>query len=125
MDMVANEVFGLLQDISAPEGIRSISPKLVARELNKDPARVFEALVALSDVGLLTQSVLVLCPNCSHVLGGTEPIDLDDNMRCEYCDYEFSVSRDDLMISFSYVPQKKTHYGVSGRLLKLVRVQNP
>ena len=59
MDTVTNEVFGLLQDISAPEGIRSISPKLVARELNKDPDRVFEALVALSDIGLLTQNILV------------------------------------------------------------------
>jgi len=124
MDTVTSEVFGLLQDISAPEGIRSISPKLVARALNKDPDRVFEALVALSDIGLLTQSVLVLCPNCSYVLGATASFDLDDSLRCEYCDREFPVSRDDLMISFSYVPQKKTHYGISKRLLTLVRLQN-
>jgi hypothetical protein len=121
-DTVSKEVFGYIQDISAPGGIRSITPKLVARELNEDPGRVFEALVALSDVGLLTQNVLVMCPNCSHILSHTEPMNLNNNMRCEYCCSEFSVSGDNLMVSFTYVPQKKTHHTTFTRLLKLVRV---
>ncbi len=104
---VVEKVLNLIQEISAPRGIRAITPGLVASMLQLDPQKVFEAMVKLADVGLLGQQLRVMCPFCSNLLD-IPSFDLDTSVTCEMCGKEFIVSNENIYVSFSYLPEKKT-----------------
>lgn len=104
---VTPKVYNLIQEISAPGGIRSITPGFVARMLQLDPRTVFEAMVRLADLGFLGQQLQIMCPFCSNLLDD-QSLGLGTSVTCEVCGKAFVVSNENIYVSFSYFPEKKT-----------------
>ena len=99
-DNVAPTVLEFIHDISAPMGIRSITPGFVAGELKLDLRNVFEAMVKMTEIGLLGQRLQVMCPFCSSMLN-TPLIEVGTPVTCEACDNELVVSDENIYVSFS------------------------
>lgn len=97
---VASQVFHCIQQISASNAIRTITPGVVADLLHLDSQAVFEAMVKLADVGLLDQQLYVVCPFCSRVLDVPSTA-WDRSATCEQCGQTFAVTDKAISVSFS------------------------
>ncbi|PSR22588.1 MAG: hypothetical protein C7B44_15660 [Sulfobacillus thermosulfidooxidans] len=106
---VTSKVYHVIQEISAPGGIRSITPGFVARMLQLDPQTVFEAMVKLTDLGFLGQQLHIMCPFCANALDD-QRLDLGKTITCAVCGKTFVVSTENIYMRFSYVPEKNISY---------------
>ena len=104
-DTIASQVLACLRTLSAPHGIRAITPGRIARQLHRDPCEIRSVMTRLADQGLLTLHRQILCPACSSFLDRSLP-PLGESVRCETCLETFVVSADNIAVSFAYDPKK-------------------
>ncbi|WP_053958052.1 nucleoside triphosphate pyrophosphohydrolase family protein [Sulfobacillus thermosulfidooxidans] len=99
-DPLKTQILALLQDLSEPQAACQITPNMIARIVNRPVQEVFEAMVHLSDDGLVLQHFRILCPFCSHPSPCSAP-EIDKSVICPACHHTFPLSLDHLIVRFA------------------------